>query len=152
MLHAPSTCLAPHTQVQTALHPRQALADGPGLGELLLLVLANGLMVPRALCTRQFMWFTGTCSGAMLAAGQVVVLAAHSLSRQLQPTLSSFTVRSPVASPPALNWGALLPSCSSSHTGGCAGLACVALLLWLWVTSRVLQQGWQWIHADCKGS
>jgi hypothetical protein len=133
-----------------ALYPGQVLADGPSLCQLLLLVLANGLMVPRALRTRQFMWFTGTCSGTLLAAGQLVVLAAHSLSRQLQPTLSSFTLRGQ----PALHWGgaALGRPSYSSHVGGVAGLACIALLLWLWVTGRVLQQGWQWIQADCKGS
>lgn len=46
----------------------------------LLLVFASGLMVPRALLLGELMWFTGTSSGAMLAAGQLAVLAVHRAS------------------------------------------------------------------------
>eukprot|EP00877_Chromochloris_zofingiensis_P002163 jgi/Chrzof1/11948/Cz06g15200.t1 len=42
--------------------------------QLVLAVLANGLMVPRALCQGELMWFTGTSCGAMLATAQYIMM------------------------------------------------------------------------------
>jgi hypothetical protein len=61
--------------VETALLPALLPAIAPR--EQLLLALASGLMVPRALLMAELMWFTGTCSGALLAAGQLLVVASH---------------------------------------------------------------------------
>ncbi|KIY96758.1 hypothetical protein MNEG_11204 [Monoraphidium neglectum] len=71
-------------QVETSLSPA-TLLPAVSCREQLLLVLASGLMVPRALLMGELMWFTGTCSGALLAVGQLLVVAAHVLGRGLPP-------------------------------------------------------------------
>lgn len=141
-------------QVLLALHPEQLLPD-TSTSQLLLLVLANGLMVPRALATKQFMWFTGTCSGTLLATGQLVILAAHSVSRQLQlslftPSLVAAAASAAGAWVPVYNilpCALSLPSCSGSLTGGSHGLLLGVLIAWLCFSVSVLQQGWRWIQA-----
>lgn len=155
LISQPAWCCdtLPPMQVQLALHPGPVQPPNPSeLGLLVLLVLANGLMVPRAIHTRQFMWFTGTCNGALLAAGQLLLLGLHTVSQSLQAaTLSGLSgAVGPV-------WqGQLCPlaGCCSllalggSCFGGASGLAVGGLLAWLWLTGSVLHKGWQWIWSD----
>ncbi|KIY93485.1 hypothetical protein MNEG_14477 [Monoraphidium neglectum] len=70
--------------VETCLSPA-TLLPAVSCRKQLLLVLASGLMVARALLVAELMWFTGTCSGAVLAVGQLLVVAAHVLGRGRQP-------------------------------------------------------------------
>jgi hypothetical protein len=139
-------------QVLLAVQPEQLRPD-TSISQLLLLVLANGLMVPRALATKQFMWFTGTCSGTLLAAGQLVILAAHSVSRQMQlPLLSPSLVA--VASAAGV-WiplydilaGSMSLPCCSRLPDGSHVLLLGVLLAWLWLSASVLRQGGRWIQA-----
>jgi hypothetical protein len=53
-------CRVHVAQVESSFQPLQML---PGMcaSQQLLLVLASGLMVPRALLQCELMWFTGTC-------------------------------------------------------------------------------------------
>lgn len=80
-------------QVEAALQPAQLLPD-VSAGQQLLVFASCGLMVPRALTAGgELMWFTGTCSGALLAAAQLLVLGAHAVASQ---------VRWPGGAPPPL--------------------------------------------------
>jgi hypothetical protein len=142
-------------QVLLTVQPDQ-LRLTTSTSQLLLLVLANSLMVPRALATKQFMWFTGTCSGTLLAAGQLVILAAHSVSRLTQPTLlTSSLVAAASAAGVWIPWynafpcAMSLPRCSSLPDGSHVWLWGV-LLAWLWFSVSVLRQGGRWMQAGHK--
>lgn len=63
-----------YLQVELSLQPLQPPTSAH---QQVLLVLASGLMVPRALLQRELMWFTGTFCGASLSAGQLAVCAAQ---------------------------------------------------------------------------
>lgn len=145
-----------HVQVDTALHPAQLVPDS-SVGQLVLLLLANGLMVPRALFTRQFMMFTGTCSGALLAAGQLLMVALHSISCTLRLPTAALGASSAALASSGSAWsvpfGVLMhlhssrDGCMLSGTCGLPALTVAALVVWLWLCLAVLHQGWQWIKA-----
>lgn len=145
-------------QVQLALHPGPVQPSSPAeLAALVLLVLASGLMVPRALHTRQFMWFTGTCNGALLAAGQLFLLGLHAVSQSLQlTTLPSTHGLSGAVAPSQQCAGQLLGPLAGfsslmwvggSWFGGASGLAVGGLLVWLWLTGSLLHKGWRFIRS-----
>lgn len=134
-----------------ALNPA-AVVPETSASQLLLLVLANGLMVPRAVLTRQIMWFTGTCSGTLLAAGQLLVLGLHSLCVGLHlPMLAlaggvdSQALSLPVGMLPQAQLGSKV---GSSFVNGVPGVTVVALMVWLWLSVAVLQHGWRYIQAN----
>lgn len=137
-----SPVFALYTQVNAALSPYELLPTISGQ-VVLLLVLANGLMVPRALHTRQFMWFTGTCSGTLLAAGQLLLLALQSLL--LGGNLASST--QPLASTTAAAAASRTVGACRGVAGSCSGsvLSVAVVVLWLCVSGAVLQRGWQYI-------
>ena len=65
---------APWQLVSAAAAP--VASPGSLLGDAMVLVLlANGLMVPRALQAGELMWFTGTATVTLLTAAQAVMLA-----------------------------------------------------------------------------
>jgi len=139
-------------QVEMAFNPA-AIVSETSPSQLLLLVLANGLMVPRAVLARQVMWFTGTCSGTLLALGQLLMLGLHSLCAGLQL---------PMLAPPGgvdsqafyLPVSVLLQAQLGSRVGtscvitGMPGVTVVALIVWLWLSAAVLQHGWHCIQAN----
>lgn len=125
-------------QVQLALQYNQEAS----VSVLVLLVITNGLMVPRALYTKQFMWFTGTCSGTMLALGQLAVLTAHAFSRHFQQKLVSPFTGLGSCSP----WGLTASRCTSEAVA-LPGLGMGVLLAWLMFSAAVLQWGWRYIQS-----
>lgn len=178
MARAPSCAL----QVQMSVQPGAGIAPGPSgfepqaVGQLVLLLLANGLMVPRALHTCTIMWFTGTCSGMLLAAGQLVMLG---LQNCISSTSSSRAVAAAACSTASggclgqyssfhnntvqlfarVGWPWLSSSsCSSSSlwpdaagTGSASGLWAVCLLLvWFVLCAAVLHWGWRVMLAGQK--
>lgn len=145
-----------------ALQPAALIIDASSEMQLLLLVLANGLMVPRALLTRQFMWFTGTCSGALLAASQLLLLKAAQLLHALQacPTGTGWVAAAQqsgchvsgsttgvchaAAGQHAAHMAVLLPTLQVGGDRGLCAVAVVCLLSACWV----LSQGWSFIVGE----
>ncbi|KAF6253605.1 hypothetical protein COO60DRAFT_1546013 [Scenedesmus sp. NREL 46B-D3] len=132
--------------VESSFQPLQML---PGLcaSQQLLLVLASGLMVPRALLQRELMWFTGTCSGSLLAAGQLGVLAVHHcVGGQLQHGLGSNAAVSAAAGAGAAQLQLWASRAASLEPCGRAAATITAMCLALLVTCMVLQSGWLYIE------
>jgi hypothetical protein len=139
--------------------------------QLVLLLLVNGFMVPRALHTRSPMWFTGTCSGALLAAGQLAMLGLQSCSSSAVATVHVAAAACSAATGSYLgqhhtavqllarvsSWPGLGSSSSSSslwpgavEAGSALGLAVCFLLAWLVLCAAVLQWGWRVMLARDK--
>lgn len=78
-------------QVMSAMSPLELLS-ACSAGQQLLLVFACGLMVPRALLLGELMWFTGTSSGAMLAAAQLVVLEVKKVTNDVAASAVAMVV------------------------------------------------------------
>jgi hypothetical protein len=144
--------------------------------QLLLLLLANGLMVPRALHTCTIMWFTGTCSGMLLAAGQLGMLCLQTCISSSSSSRSGAVAAAACSAASGgsaqslgqyydqmaqlvagLGWPWLSSSSGSSlwpgavGTGSASGLWPVYFLLaWLVLCAAVLQWGWRVMLAGHK--
>jgi hypothetical protein len=109
------------------------------LAQLVLLVLAPALMVPRALLARQFMWFTGTCSSAMLYAGHAALLGAM----KVEVSCGCAGVSHAHGCSTAAGW-----SHAALGGTGASAVVCAAAAVWLLLTAAVLRSGWAYMDAQ----